>query len=728
VLDYHCRLCEAVVGTSWVWGPYAAAGLVAVLGRGAGELAGPAGALVVAAVLLLVPLLVLVAYRIDRPVGGIDRPAGVGYLTVVALAAGAWTYAAGTRAWQPAAIAAAAVMCGALAWVLRGVARRGAVLSAGVAVVAGAAVLAGLRASAEAGRPGWWPIAGAVLATGCALPRWAALVSARRHARAEDAAAGPAVDITPTVAALVRHGGKPIHPVPETLVAAGGNWSVRLQLTGGQVLGDLARVLPRAESQLGLREGALTVAGTGRRDHITLTCAPQVVRIAPGGDQATLPASITQPLTLGVYQDGRPMRLRLYRESGAASGMLGGRVGSGKSRTIWAQLAQLTAVPDAILIMADLSGGVTSGPWRPCLSLLLTDEASTGQLLVALIAVAEARSRTLVEQRREVWEPTPAHPAIVVYIDEAQKVLGYGATARAWENMQAAEQAFQVLRKAGITVILSGPRPEQGQGISPAIRSQCTVRLCMAADASTAGYVFDGTPQRLAAMEICPTFDQEQRPGQILGAGPGMETVPGLVTGHTYYEAEAIAAARAGRRPALDPLSAQVFAAYGLAVDAGAARPATYQPAHPQPAAGQPARPAPAANQPAGVAPDARQVPRPRRRPAEPGSWTDADDRAAWALFGEIDRAAAEPLRVGGQPVTLPAIEVPPVPRGRMNPEHALQVAAALIVRPGGTTPAQVRAATGYPLAWAARLLTAWHDQGLVSQPEQGRYEVAAPP
>src|SRR5262249_55371967 len=166
------------------------------------------------------------------------------------------------------------------------------------------------------------------------------------------------------VAALVKHGGKPIHPVPDTLTTAGGNWSVRLQLTGGQVLVDIARVLARAESELGLREGALSVAATGRRDRITLTCAPEVVKTLRGDRPAARPASITQPLTLGVYQDGRPMRLRLYRESGAASGMLGGRVGSGKSRTIWAQLAEITAAPDAVVIMADLSGGGTSGPRR----------------------------------------------------------------------------------------------------------------------------------------------------------------------------------------------------------------------------------------------------------------------------------------------------------------------------------------------------------------------------
>ena len=62
-----------------------------------------------------------------------------------------------------------------------------------------------------------------------------------------------------------------------------------------------------------------------------------------------------------------------------------------------------------------------------------------------------------------------------------------------------------------------------------------------------------------------------------------------------------------------------------------------------------------------------------------------------------------------------------------MTSEQALQVAAALVVQPGGTTPAQLSATTGHPETWSSRVLATWHHEGLVTQPDPGRY-VAPPP
>jgi len=145
ILDYHCRVCELVASTRWVWGPYAAAGLAAVLGRGAAAAGGPVAVAPAAALPLVLAAVLLLARRAERSRGT------AWYTGAVAAVAAAWIWAVGTR-----------------------------------------------TASADT-RPLWWLAGGAALATACAVPRWVALLAARRHPDA--AADGPPVDIAPTIAA-----------------------------------------------------------------------------------------------------------------------------------------------------------------------------------------------------------------------------------------------------------------------------------------------------------------------------------------------------------------------------------------------------------------------------------------------------------------------------------------------------------------------------------------------
>jgi hypothetical protein len=707
----------AIADTAWAWGPYLLAGGAAAVARGLASLAGGGAVVLVAAALLVPPAVLYAARRAGKPLGGIDQVAELAYCAALSGMAACWTFAVGVLSWPAAAVLAAAGGGGALAWWLWGVRRYTTGITATIAAPAFGVLLVAFNPLAAADVPARWVAAGLLLTTCSALPFWRRRREAKR--RASLVPPEPAVDIAPTLAALGKHlrcGARPLMP---TLVTSGVNWTVRLRLADGGVLADVLGVVERVESEMGLRAGAITATASTKRNEITFSCAPELCQAIDAPE--VWPDSILDAVAFGRHDTGGPMQLRAYTEDGAWSGMLAGQTGAGKSRAVYALMAKWTAARDVVFLMGDMSGGPaggpTSWPWKSCLLALETEAPGVMRLLDALLIVAQARSSVLAERGWESWRPSREHPALVVVVDEAQKVMGEG-TKVGWAAASKAEQAFQVIRKSGIVLLLVSPVPEQGQGISPIVREQSHIRLAMASPGKASKYVLGGSA--------------------ILGSAPGLDPVPGVVSDVPMAEAQRIAAEHADRRPELDALSVEAFARAGYKVARAPAHQVGDGVAQPVGDGGSPVAAdggssagADGGSPPAGAGLTAQGLTAdtgPTRWTELDGTWTTEDEQAAYGLKDEMRAAAERPLMIGDQEINLTPVQIPEVPIGRMTVEQAIQVAAALVTQPGGTSAAAIRAATGYKHAWSFRLLNKWVAAGWVEHPEEGRYIAVAPP
>lgn len=690
---------------TWLWGPFAVTAVAAGLGYGLAAGTGPV-ALGVAAGVLLVPALVLgVALFLGRPLYGVDRPEEVGYIAGTLAALAGWTTAVGTWSWPLAAGTAAAVAAGVVWWLAWGPGQRAAMLADFLGAAAGLLALAGLNPVADPAPWRWLlaPIAGTALA---ATPYW-------MHRRNRAAAAPLAeVDIGPLVTAIGKHLHAAVELQPDSLnVGPHGRHSIRLRLSNGKTAADVVAVLVRVESELGLREGALSAAGQrARRNEVTVTVVP----VEPKSAELVrppLPTAITEPVAIGRYDTGDLMLISLYDGDGARGALVGGVKGSGKSRTLWTWMQAWTHSDDNLIMFGDFSGGATSEPWMPCLYRRYTDPDKFLQFLIALEAGAKWRASQLPLRGWESWQPSHDDPAIIVPIDEAQSLLKGN-----WAAQQQVERIIQIDRKSGISLVIMQPNPVQMEGISPTIREQARIRLCFLSLGTAVRWVLGGTraePMSYAVREFTA-------PGQVLGDGPGMQPVPGRGFDTNLAESKASAIKHAGRRPVLDAGTAAAMAK----ATATRKNPAGEDFSRPQ---------------------HELEAAQDGDRPAEE-RWTDADAQAAAdahadhaGLAGLADLGATEPdLRAALAEMashdTLLGRDLPPLPTGikppkeRLSTEQALALVARLVAQPGGTTPAVVELATGRSRSWVFGVLSSWVRDGAAKQPEQGLYVAAAAP
>ena len=656
-----------------VWGPFAATAVAAGLGYGLATGSGPA-ALGIAVGVLLVPALVLgLAQFLGRPLYGIDRPEEVGYITALLVALAGWTAAVGLPSWSLAAGTAAAVAGGSVWWLAYGPGQRAMMLADFLGASVGLIALAALNPLTTDPPPWRWAVAAVAGTALAAVPYWL-----HRRDKAETEST---LDLAPLIAMIEKHLRTPVQVVPDSLnIGAHGRYGIRLRLSNGKTASDVVAVLVRVESELGLREGAIVAAGQrSRRNEVTVTVTPTELRTSDL-DRPPLPTSITQPAALGQYDSGEPMRVSVYDQDGARGAVIGGQKGSGKSRALWTLMEAWTHADDVLFFMGDLSGGATSEPWLPCLYRRELDTARLKKLIIALDAAATARAATLPGRGWESWQPSPENPAIVVPIDECQKLLKND-----WEAQKAVEHLVQVDRKSGISVVLMCPNPVQMEGISPTIREQARIRLCFRSPGSAVRWVLGGTraePMSYAVRE----FDT---PGQVLGDGPGMEPVPGHTLDTPLAHAKGSALRHAARRPALDALTA---AALSKATGEDYTRP-----------------------QGALMDDDDEQGER----------WTDEDDAAVADETDDGLRATLSEMARSDTALGKALPPLPKAPRERLTTEAAISVAATMVGQPGGTTPALVMVATGRSRSWVQDRLAAWVKQGAAIQPTTGVYMAA---
>lgn len=249
-------------------------------------------------------------------------------------------------------------------------------------------------------------------------------------------------------------------------------WTARLRLRRGQRYADAVNVLPALESALGTRIGALRV------EPVSTDAAEVVLRLVESDPHAQpiawvagpgkRPASITDPVTVGVWEDGSDVKVSLPRRHV----LIGGATDSGKSGLLNVILARLAECSDVLMWGVDLKEGMELTGWSKVLGRLAVNNSRSHALLRDAVAELERRAAFLADQGVREWQPTPDAPALVILIDEYAEL-----------SPQARKLADSIARRGravAVTLLIATQRPTQKtMGDGTAIRSQMNIRFCL---------------------------------------------------------------------------------------------------------------------------------------------------------------------------------------------------------------------------------------------------------
>jgi S-DNA-T family DNA segregation ATPase FtsK/SpoIIIE len=255
----------------------------------------------------------------------------------------------------------------------------------------------------------------------------------------------------------------------------GYGWTARLKLRRGQHAGNATDAIPALESALGTRVGALRI------EPVPSDAAEVILRVVevdphaypipwPGahpGSQSGRARSIGDPVRVGMWEDGEPVRVPLLRRHV----LIGGTTGSGKSGLLNVILAELAACRDVVLWGVDLKGGTELTPWRGCLARTARSKPDATDLLRAAVTELERRAEYMAAHGLREWTPTASAPALVVVVDEYAELTP--------EARRVADSIARRGRAVAVTLLVATQRPTmKAMGEGSAIRSQMDVRFC----------------------------------------------------------------------------------------------------------------------------------------------------------------------------------------------------------------------------------------------------------
>ncbi|WP_250563868.1 helix-turn-helix domain-containing protein [Sphaerisporangium fuscum] len=246
-------------------------------------------------------------------------------------------------------------------------------------------------------------------------------------------------------------------------------YRARVALARGQTVEDAVSKLPALESALGTRRGAVRVQPVPERAN---RMELRVIETDPHADAIVWPGpsvtSIAQPVKLGLFEDGSPVRVSLLRRHA----LVGGVAGAGKSGGVNVILADLSACPDVVIWGIDLKRGMELLPWASCLDRVATTPQEAQALLRDAVAVLDGRADVLAQQGLRVWHPRPDAPALVILIDEYAELVD-----EAPEAVRHADSIARRGRAVAVTLVAATQRPSQKAMGHGAVRSQMDVRI-----------------------------------------------------------------------------------------------------------------------------------------------------------------------------------------------------------------------------------------------------------
>jgi S-DNA-T family DNA segregation ATPase FtsK/SpoIIIE len=291
------------------------------------------------------------------------------------------------------------------------------------------------------------------------MPWW---VDRRRRARVRVARI---IDRWPTFADAI---GLPGSRVLSAVVDRWG-WSARLALRRGQTAQHVVNAAGAIESALAIRPGGIRVEPDPHRADRALV---RVVEDDPHAkpirwQEPAAARSVADPIEVGVFEDGNPVRVRLlYRNT-----LVGGIVGSGKSGVLNVLLAALAGCPDVVVWGIDLKGGMELRPWAGCLDRLATTPADAVALLRAAVGKLDRRAALLTATEQRLWQPAPGRPALVIVVDEYAELPD--------DAHPFADSLARRGRAVAVNLLAATQRPTQKAMGHGAVRSQMDIRVCL---------------------------------------------------------------------------------------------------------------------------------------------------------------------------------------------------------------------------------------------------------
>lgn len=253
----------------------------------------------------------------------------------------------------------------------------------------------------------------------------------------------------------------------------GTEWGVdaTVRLRPGQTIEDVNPRLSQLASALDVNRRAVRVeeTGTGSARDVLL----RVLERDPHADPIPWPgpslASIAKPVTLGLYETGDPVRVKLLRRHT----MLTGMTGSGKSVLESLLIGELAGCPDAQPWGIDLKEGIALTPWKPALGRLATNEAEAITVLEEAVDLIHARGKILASRGLEEWVPTSEHPQISVVVDEQSM----GAASKRFIELE--DEIALLGRALAVTLTVCQQRATQDSIGSKKLRAQISNNICL---------------------------------------------------------------------------------------------------------------------------------------------------------------------------------------------------------------------------------------------------------
>ena len=259
-------------------------------------------------------------------------------------------------------------------------------------------------------------------------------------------------------------------PGSRIVSATGNTWgfTARVILRKGTTAVQAINQVPAIESGLGIRPGSVrALPDPARADAVILRVIetdPHAQPIPWPGQPAT---SVKQPAELGLFEDGRPVRVVILRRNV----LIGGTTGAGKSGIVNVILAYLAACADVTIWGVDLKGGMELQPWAGCMEELATTPREASALFRDAVTEVDRRAATMTRKGARTWEPTPEDPALVVVVDEYAEMPD--------DAQDDADSLARRGRAVAANLLAATQRPTQEAMGGNAVRSQMDVRICL---------------------------------------------------------------------------------------------------------------------------------------------------------------------------------------------------------------------------------------------------------
>ncbi|MFH8518243.1 plasmid transfer protein TraB [Streptomyces gelaticus] len=319
--------------------------------------------------------------------------------------------------------------------------------------------------------------------------------------------------------------------------------TARLALEAGeQTNDDVTRTLPRIASALDLPPTAvryLPDPDSARRGDLVIVPRDMLAdTIRWEEDGPSLPGgSITDPLVLGVYDDGSPLQLWLPGDKAAGRNathiLIAGMTGSGKGDGALNIMTEILSRTDVVMWLSDPKGFQDFRPLLPAIDWAVEGGPETEVMVEAVKAVIPARTTWLGAHSYRQWEASaarkqtdPKHtcrkdgtacgcsglPFHVAWFEEAGVSLGLLGD-------DAFNSIANLARSAGMALAVSLQRPSHDQ-ISTTTRDALGSRLCFGVPNPTAaGFML---PDSVIDAGAAPERWANRRPGYCYLVTPGV--------------------------------------------------------------------------------------------------------------------------------------------------------------------------------------------------------------